>query len=138
MSAHTKTLWKDIEGFPGYAVTDDGLVWANTKWRGEQGYRLLSRVPNGKGYLKVRLVSPNGKRVNRAIHTLVAKAFLEPKPSAAHEVRHKDGERTHNRVSNLCWGTRKDNAADREQHGRTSRGPAHSAAIKLGFSRRAS
>ncbi|MGA0525000.1 hypothetical protein ACO2WH_24370, partial [Escherichia coli] len=31
---------------------------------------------------------------------------------------------------NLEWGTRKENADDRERHGRTSRGEAHSAAIR--------
>ena len=106
---------------PNYFVSRAGEVWSSgTNWRG-YGQRPLIAVDNGKGYLKVRL-SIEGRRVNRPVHSLVAQAFLPPRPSPLHEVRHRDGNPHHNCASNLTWGTRKDNADDREKHGRTARG----------------
>jgi hypothetical protein len=40
-------------------------------------------------------------------------------------VRHLDGDHLNSHVSNLAWGTGKDNADDRERHGRTARGERH-------------
>jgi hypothetical protein len=60
----------------------------------------------------------------------VAAQFLPERPSPEHEVRHLDGNKDNPHADNLAWGTRKENADDRERHGRTSRGSAHSAAIR--------
>lgn len=78
----------------------------------------------GGNYLGVSLCSRRAgiDKVTRHVHELVALAFLGPPPSAEHEVRHLDGDRTNNRPSNLVYGTAKENAADREAHGRTARG----------------
>jgi hypothetical protein len=70
------------------------------------------------------------KAERRMVHQVICHAFHGPQPTPAHEVRHIDGDSANNLPDNLCWGTRKQNAADREAHGRTSRGEAHSAAIK--------
>ncbi|WP_407641233.1 HNH endonuclease signature motif containing protein [Aurantiacibacter spongiae] len=88
--------------------------------------------PNADGYPSVRLTI-NGKRSRLAVHRLVAREYLSPRPSPAHEVRHLDGDKTNNSVENLAWGTTKENAEDRERHGRTSRGQKHSIAIKKGL-----
>jgi hypothetical protein len=111
-----------------YEVTEDGRVFSLTNWRG-YGRRELGQTPNADGYPSVRMVI-NGKRKRVAVHRLVSEKFHGPRPSIGHEVCHIDGDKTNNRASNLRWGTRKDNAADRESHGRTSRGEAHSRAIK--------
>lgn len=117
---------------PGYRVTDEGRVFSTEhNWRG-YGERELSQLPHKDGYLTVRLVI-DGKRKRFAVHRLVAAQYLPPRPSDQHEVRHLDGDKTNNRASNLAWGTRKENADDRERHGRTSRGPAHAEAIKRGL-----
>lgn len=124
-----------IDFAPGYAVSEDGRVWAvGTNWRG-YGEREIKPTENGHGYLKVRLTI-GGRRRNIPVHRIVALAFVGPKPSPAHEVCHVDGNRQNNAASNLRWGTRKDNAADRERHGRTSRGAVHSAAIRAGLENR--
>lgn len=99
-----------------------------SNWRG-YGEREMRQTLNADGYPSVRLTI-DGKRVRLAVHRLVAKEFLGEKPTLAHEVCHIDGNKMNNAVSNLRWGTRKENADDRERHGRTSRGEKHSSAVK--------
>ena len=121
----------------GYCAGDDGRVYSGLGWRGRDGRYAITPIPNGKGYLKIRLKTTKGRK-NIVVHVLIAQGWLPPRPSPQHEVRHLDGDRANNAPSNLCWGTRLENAADRERHGRTSRGPMHSEYIKCGLARRAS
>lgn len=111
-----------------YEVTRDGRVFSMTNWRG-CGRRELAQQPNDDGYPSVRLIV-DGKRKRLAVHVLVAREYLPPRPSPGHEVRHLDGNKDNPCAENLAWGTRKENADDRERHGRTSRGTSHSVAIK--------
>lgn len=123
MSGHT----------PGYEITPDGRVYSTRyNWRG-YGRRELAQELNDHGYPSVRLTI-DGKRKRYTVHSLVARHHLPARPSAAHEVRHLDGNKTNPHASNLAWGTRKENADDRERHGRTSRGARHSHSIRLGRS----
>lgn len=114
---------------PGYRVTRDGRVFScATNWRG-YGEREMGQPVNSHGYPTVRLVV-DGRRKRFAVHRLVAWEYLPPKPSPEHEIRHLDGNKMNSHADNLAWGTRQDNADDRERHGRTSRGAAHAAAIR--------
>lgn len=116
----------------GYEVTRDGRVYSlESNWRG-YGRREMRQTPNASGYPSVR-ITVDGKRKRIAVHVLVARNYLPPRPSASHEVRHLDGDKLNPRAENLAWGTQKDNANDRERHGRTSRGQTHSSAIKAGI-----
>lgn len=115
--------------YPGYEVTEDGRVYSTTSnWRG-YGKRELAQDPNTDGYPSVRLYI-NGKRTRMSVHRLVARCYLPARPTLSHEVRHLDGDKNNNHRRNLAWGTRKDNADDRERHGRTSRGERHSEALR--------
>lgn len=111
-----------------YSVYPDGRVYSHTKWRGYCA-RLMRTTLDGDGYPLLRLVL-NGERKKYRLHRLLAELFLPPRPSDKHEVRHLDGIRINCWVENLAWGTRAENAADREGHGRTSRGERHSQAIR--------
>ncbi len=123
-----------IPGFPGYRVTDDGRVFSTaSNWRGKRE-REMAQDTNSHGYPSVRLTTATG-RARMVVHRLVAAAYLPFRPSALHEIRHLNGDRADSQASNLAWGTRADNAADREIHGRTSRGVAHSEAIKRGIAK---
>lgn len=116
----------------GYEVTRDGRVYSvSSNWRG-MGRREMHQSPNDDGYPSVRLVL-NGRRKHLSVHVLVAQEFLPPRPSPKHEVRHLDGNKLNANANNLAWGTRKENADDRERHGRTSKGKSHSESIKNGL-----
>jgi hypothetical protein len=119
---------------PGYGVSKDGRVFSlEHNWRG-YGQRELVQQPNTDGYMRVRMVI-DGRRKSYMVHKLVAAVFLDGQPSPRHEIRHLNGDKRDNRAVNLSWGTRRENAADRERHGRTSRGERHSAAIRAGLAR---
>lgn len=129
MSGHTER--RPIPGAPGYSVAEDGRVFSEShNWRG-YGTRELAQDLNSHGYPRVR-ITVGGRRKVLLVHKAVAAAFLPPRPSKRHELRHKNGTPTDNRAANLAWGTRAENAADRDRHGRTSRGLAHSHAIRRG------
>lgn len=74
--------------------------------------RLLRPFVNRHGYLMGGLVKPNSK----AVHKIVIEAFVGPCPDGL-QTRHLDGNRRNNRASNLCYGTAKENAKDKRDHG---------------------
>lgn len=119
----------------GYTVDENGIVYSSIEWRGSE-YRAMNQTLNSHGYPSVRLIFSDGFRRRIVVHRMVAEAFLGPRPSPQHEIRHLNGNKEDNRTDNLAWGTRKENAEDRERHGRTSRGMGHSAAIKAGLKAR--
>jgi hypothetical protein len=63
----------------------------------------------------------NGKRRCQLVHRLVLLAFIGPPPNKT-ETRHLNGNGQDNRLSNLCWGTKQQNEADKTKHG-TRGGP---------------
>jgi hypothetical protein len=107
-----------LPDLPGYEIHRDGQIWSvSHNWRG-YGSRKLSAHDDGSGYLVVRLMV-GGLRKKFRVHQLVARAFCGDRPSPEHQVRHLDGNSLNNAAGNLCWGTAKENAADRGLHGRT-------------------
>lgn len=108
-------IWKSINGFPGYEISNMGKVKSLEKytkhWAG--GLRLLKeRILKGSlsssGYFQVDLPLENAGR-NRTIHLIVIEHFGDPKPSPKHECNHKDGDKQNNWWTNLEWMTRKAN-----------------------------
>ena len=115
------TTFKDIDGFPGYCVGDDGSVWSRKcgRWRKLTPARSKSR----EGYLFVGL-RKEGKTHHRSIHALVLTAFVGPAPPGM-ECCHGPGGMLDNRLSNLRWGTREENARDKFVAGTVARGERH-------------
>lgn len=104
----------DIPGFPGYRVDKMGNIY------GSKNQRIRPRK-NGR-YLQVDLYYrpyPQSKliQVTKRVHIIVCQVFLGQKPTKKHQVRHLDGNPTNNCISNLCWGTAKENADDKKRHG---------------------
>lgn len=113
---------KPIPGFPNYSITQDGRVWSNNQ------RKLWCRLKLDRyGYFQIGLW--NGKRsVFLGVHRLVLQTFVGPCPKGM-QCRHLNGNRTDNRLENLCWGTRIENMQDRELHGNTfhAQGEKHGA-----------
>lgn len=99
--------WRVVPGFPRYQVSDAGRV------RGPHGVMTPRVHPHG--YLRVNL-RRDGQRGTFVIHRLMLEAFVGPRPPGM-ECRHLNGRKTDNRLSNLCWGTTKENVADAIRHG---------------------
>lgn len=105
--------WREIPGFPGYLVSDDGQV-ASTK-RGS--LRLLSQQELHAGHRQVWLYTGSHKsRSGIQVHRLVLLAFVGPAPDG-HEACHRNDVANDNRLANLYWGTRADNMQDRLRNG---------------------
>jgi hypothetical protein len=110
-----------------YRAGTDGAIWSCSKggkgmgkpgrWR-----RLTGRV--GKVGYRVVGISVGGVTKLLYVHRLILEAFVGPCPPKM-ECRHLNGVRTDNRLSNLCWGKTRDNAADRIIHGTQARGSRH-------------
>lgn len=111
----TKEQWRSIPGYEPYQASDLGRV------RGIRGGRVLSPVTTKYGYHQVSLCV-DGKKLSRLVHRLVAYAFLGAQPSSDHDVLHYDGDKTNNALSNLRWGTSKENNKDQERHNTRARG----------------
>ncbi len=58
----------------------------------------------------------NNTQIGKGVHCIVAAAFIGPRPSGW-ETRHIDGNPSNNRLENLEYGTRSDNAEDSKRHG---------------------
>lgn len=116
--------FKIIDGFPDHRVGDDGSVWSRVK-RGSHGGRETAwRRLNGHlahcGHIYVSL----GRCGSFLAHRLVLQAFRGPCPEGQ-ECLHIDGDPGNNRLSNLRWGTPKENGEDMVRHGVSPRGERH-------------
>ena len=111
-----KEIWKDIDGYSGYQVSNFGRVRTKdkitfTKKHGERHWKdriLKPKISNKDKCLRVDLWK-NGKHKTILVHRLVANAFLEKNIDTNLTVNHKDGNRLNNRVDNLEWLTLADN-----------------------------
>ncbi len=112
---------RNISWAPGYAISSCGRVFSCFLLpRGSIRLKERKTVLH-QGYPAV-VLQVEGKAVGDAVHRLIADHFLAPKPSPEHQVRHKDGIRTHSFLENLEWGTRADNMQDMIDHGRSRNG----------------
>jgi len=122
--------WKPIVGHHGYEVSRCGKIRSTPRVViRSNGVTLtipgkILKTPPNKGYPRFN-ASCNGIRTQMWVHQCVAAAFIGPVPNG-HEVRHRNGNRSDNRVENLAYGTRQDNVNDAKQHGTIIRGSVKS------------
>ncbi|WP_158808636.1 NUMOD4 motif-containing HNH endonuclease [Beijerinckia sp. L45] len=129
---YTNEVWKEVVGFEGYyEVSDMGRVRSVTRlvtqfnpkigrdvsWT-RIGKIMKPRRSTSEGRLKYFGLTlwKDGKRVDRAVHTLVMQAFVGPRPDGC-EIAHRSGDPTDNRLTELRYTTHIDNCNDRRAHG---------------------
>ncbi len=119
--------WRPIVGFDGYSVSDHGRVRSERRFVAHKGSggglwvreRILKPRLN-RAYWVVNLCK-SGSYSTRTVATLVAAAFIGPRPAGL-EVCHNDGNGQNNRSGNLRYDTHKANMADKARHGTLGRG----------------
>lgn len=96
-------IWRDVVGYEGlYLISNMGRVRSlitNGWTKGKNG--ILSPGTTRKGYSMV-VLSKEGKPTSKAIHRLVAEAFI-PNPLNLPQINHKDENKKNNKVENLEW-----------------------------------
>ena len=125
-------VWKPIPGYECfYEASSLGRVRSlDRQIRTKSGSRNCFRsgkVLVGKllwdGYHSV-LLTVDGVQKHFKTHRLVLSAFDGLRPDG-YEARHLNGNRTDNRIDNLCWGTPAQNLEDKRAHGMVLAGERH-------------
>ena len=93
---------KNYEEF--YNISKEGFVYSTNTGS------CLKPMKSRKGYLQLELYK-NTKRKNVKIHRLVAQTFI-PNPQNYRYVKHIDGNKSNNHVSNLKWVNHKSIKSD--------------------------
>lgn len=124
MSSEQSTVqYRDVPGFPGYRVGDDGSVWSATERRslgiglgtccviGNNWHRMKPSA-DARGRLRVTLRDrEKNKSHKKFVHLLVLQAFVGERP-AGMEGCHTDDNKANNSLGNLRWDTKESNTAD--------------------------
>ena len=108
--------WRDIPEFIGYQASTLGNIrsvdriveYSNGTKRLRKGKILKPTLSTG--YYSVNL-STKEKIVSKKIHVLIARTFIGERPQGS-DVRHKDGNKLNNVLSNIEYGTRSENMLD--------------------------
>jgi hypothetical protein len=125
--------WKPVVGYEDlYEVSDlgrvrslDRVIEKQSRWPGVRvtcalQTCVLKATNDTKGYPQVTL-SKDGVVAYFRVHQLVLRHFVG-EPPEHQEARHMNGVRSDNRLNNLCYGTRKENHADKNRHGTALKG----------------
>ena len=106
-------IWKPIHTLPGYECCIEYYVNKKGQIKSTKGQieRILKQRVNKNGYAQVNLTQRIGRRkpVTVLVHRLVALAFLDQpvslpgKGKGCSRIKHLDGRKTNNSVSNLKW-----------------------------------
>jgi len=102
---------RPIAEYPGFYIAKDGEVFSTVRGNGviKRKYSFTR-----EGYKRITLTQ-DGNALR--LHREVLKAFDRP-PKEGEICRHLDGNPGNNHISNLKWGTTKENAQDCLKHRR--------------------
>lgn len=102
--------WRNVVGFEGiYQVSELGDVRSLASGRGRKSHVA------GAGYRMIQLWS-EGEATTRTIHSLVADAFLGPRPEGL-DICHSDCDKMNNDYRNLRYASRSENLRDNVRNG---------------------
>lgn len=127
-----------IPNFPGYRVSDAGLVESSWQFHGcgygkkcywivGDKWKIMKPESDKRGRLRVRLKNQEGKFKKKFVHVLVLEAFVGPRPFR-HHACHNDGDINNNTLANLRWDTCHSNHMDKHKHGTMPIGSKHTRA----------
>lgn len=101
--------WRPCPGFESfYDVSDLGRVRRSAPGTNTEPGRIVKVVARHDGYLQVHLTA-GPARSSKAVHCLVALAFLGPRPFPGAQVNHKDGDKPNCRLTNLEYVSASEN-----------------------------
>ena len=126
--------WKPIPSHAGYEASDLGRIRSRLEKASGSGVGRGKYVLGDQWRIKVPSLTHEGYLVTpvgggprcrqRKVHHLVLEAFVGPCPEGQ-QCRHLNGIRNDNRLSNLVWGTARENQADCRRHGTLRVGSRH-------------
>ena len=109
-----KTIWKSIENFSNYMVSNTGLIKSlNYKRSGKE--QILKPCITG-GYLQTMIKCDDGKYYTRKVHYLITLGFYGVRKKGL-TVNHKDGNKLNNNIDNLEYCTLSENCLHAVQTG---------------------
>lgn len=103
-------MWYEIPDFSGYRINHQCEILSM-----RQGDPKIMKPWVADGYRRI-ILRRNGKYVNCKIAALMLTTFVSPRPEGQ-EVCHGPGGSLDDRLSNIRWGTRLENAQDQILHG---------------------
>lgn len=110
-------IWKPVKGFEGkYEVSSQGKIRSFKKIKND--FIILKNIER-KGYYRVYI----GRKFY-SVHRIVAETFI-PNLNKKPYINHKNGIKTDNRVENLEWCTRSENAYHAYDMGLMKQGKDH-------------
>lgn len=112
-----KEIWKDVDGFPGYQISDQGRVRGFRDFHGNitNTYKILKPRINKDGYYELTLYTTGHKKITKRVHRLVAITFLGNRDGLV--INHINCDKLDNRLKNLEWVTAKENSTLASQNG---------------------
>lgn len=118
-------IWKDINGFSGYQVSNLGNVKSNERFETTNGCvkerfikEIILQPATDRGY-KIVSLSKGKRQYMKKVHRLVAQAFI-PNPDNKRTVNHKDCNPSNNLLDNLEWATDLENTRHARKNNRMS------------------
>lgn len=121
-------FWRVYPPNTGYRVSREGQVECRLEWDRQTRTYVLGNswrpirariLPNGYHQIDIRLGRQNGRLIKSVtyVHRMVLESFVGPCPPGMQGRHVNENDPSNNRLENLAWGTRKQNAADKRQHG---------------------
>jgi hypothetical protein len=100
--------WKRLKNFPDYEGSTEGRI------RNIRTQHILSPMLDRRGYPQVSMYLDKKQRTVR-VHKLIGETFMDDRDGM--DIRHRDNDRTNNRVDNLYLSTRKETINDAFRRG---------------------
>jgi hypothetical protein len=115
--------WKEINGFPGYEVSDHGQVRSYWKYQARPS-RMISKPYIMKQFSRCKKhkrlavnLHKNREMTLVYVYHLVLEAFNGPCPNGM-ECCHRDGDKFNNKLNNIRWDTTANNYLDNLHNGK--------------------